>query len=142
MELFGMTMAILGLGVAYFAIWLGINKEKAKREFEHLERMKALELGRPLPGDLPWLSPMKLGLIIAVAVPTVTFVFAFLSTSVSGYHENIWQSAGMVGIFAVTSGAVIAALGVSKQGRGDGPALASRKFEVEEDAYDVVSTRG
>ena len=56
-ELMGFLLAFLGIGIAYFAIYLGLRQEKLKRELEHKERMKALEMGRSLPGDLPWLSP-------------------------------------------------------------------------------------
>ena len=63
----GFLLAFLGLGVAYFAIYLGIRQERLKRELEHKERMRALELGRSLPGDIPWLSPtQRIGFLMAV----------------------------------------------------------------------------
>ena len=58
-ELMGFLLAFLGLGVAYFAIYFGSRQERLKRELEHKERMMALEMGRSLPGDIPWLSPLR-----------------------------------------------------------------------------------
>lgn len=57
-EMLGFALAFLGVGIGYFAIHFGIRLEKTKRELEHKERMRALELGRSLPGDVPWLSPL------------------------------------------------------------------------------------
>ena len=45
-ELMGFVLAFLGIGVAYFAIYLGTRNERLKRELEQKERMKALEVGR------------------------------------------------------------------------------------------------
>jgi hypothetical protein len=43
-------IAILGIGIGYYAVHFGIRLERTKRELEHKERMRALELGRRLPG--------------------------------------------------------------------------------------------
>jgi len=56
-QLFGFALAFLGIGIGYLAIYLGIRHDKYKRELEHKERMRALELGRSLPGDAPGLTP-------------------------------------------------------------------------------------
>ena len=56
----GFIAVIGGLSIAALAIILGIRHDRRKREMEHIERMKALELGRTLPQDEPWLSPAKI----------------------------------------------------------------------------------
>ena len=57
-ELLGFLLAFLGMGIGYYAVHFGIRLERTKRELEHKERMRALELGRSLPGDGSWLSPL------------------------------------------------------------------------------------
>jgi len=66
-ELMGFLLAFLGIGIAYYSIHFGIRLEKTKSELEHTERMRALELGRSLPGDGPWLTPLRAGVPVAAA---------------------------------------------------------------------------
>lgn len=142
LEFLGMTLGVLGLGVACFAIYLGTRNERRKRELEHQERMRALELGRPLPGGGPWLTPLRTGLLIALAVPVVALAIAAKATEASGYHPEIWQAAGMVGVAAVIGGSVIIGLSLSRSAEGPAALASESKPHVEEDAYDVVSARG
>jgi hypothetical protein len=143
-ELLGFALAFLGLGIGYLAVYMGIRLERQKRELEHRERMTALELGRTLPGDLPWLSPLKTGFLIALLVPTAAFVCAWLGTREAGYHEDIWSAAAMVGIFAVIGGSLLGGIGFARGERKHQPAptALNGKPQVEDDAYDVVSARG
>ena len=69
-----------GLGIAALAIAGHFRHERRKRELEHLERMKAFELGRTLPQDEPWLSPMRLAAMIGAGVPLGAFASACVST--------------------------------------------------------------
>ena len=57
-EILGFLLGFLGIGIAYYAVHFGIRLERTKRELEHKERMMALELGRSLPGDGSWFSPL------------------------------------------------------------------------------------
>lgn len=137
----GFLLAFLGIGIGYFAVHFGLRQEKLKRELEHKERMMALEMGRSLPGDLPWLSPLRVGFLIATVVPIGVFGFAFLTDRGSGFHADIWRSAGMVSIFALVCGAVVACV-ASRQGQNHADLRQVEKAPVDEDAYDVVSSRG
>jgi len=142
-ELLGFLMAFLGIGIAYYAIHFGIRLERTKRELEHKERMRALELGRSLPGDGSWLSPLRVGFAIALGVPAAVFGFATLSTQAVGYHGDIWQAAGIVSVFAVACGSVVVCLSAVRQAQPEGEHVGQEgKSQVEEDAYDVVSARG
>ena len=53
METAGMVLGFIavvgGLAIAPLAIVLGQRHEQRKRELEHIERLRALELGRVLP---------------------------------------------------------------------------------------------
>jgi hypothetical protein len=135
----GFLLAFLGLGVAYFAIYLGIRHDRYKRELEHKERMRALELGRSLPGDIPWLSTQRIGFLIGVVVPVTIFAFAGVSTQAS-YQPGIWEVAGSVSAVAILAGTVVVCVG--RHVRHDGPCAPVEKLPVEDDAYDVVSARG
>lgn len=142
-EVLGFSLAFLGLGIAYLAVYLGIRSERRKRELEHIERMRALELGRRLPGEGPWLSPLRLGFLIAVVVPICLFGIAWLATRAAGYHEDIWTAAGYASFMALPCGAGLAALGGARPERERAATDAGpSKPRLEEDAYDVVSTRG
>src|SRR5262245_59401840 len=103
-EMLGFLIAFAGVGIGYFAIHMGIRHDRMKRELSQLERMKALELGRSLPGDGPWLTPLKIGFFIATVVPIGVFVFASLATETAGFQKDIWVAAGMVSVFAVICG--------------------------------------
>jgi hypothetical protein len=136
------SVAIVGgLGIAALAIVLGIRHDWRKRELEHLERMRALELGRRLPQDEPWLSPAKIGAAVAILVPIGAFISVYRATEVAGYHEPMWIAVVLVGMAAViTGGSVVVATSPKK---GATPSeMATAKPIIEEDAYDVVSSRG
>ncbi|MFO0890279.1 MAG: hypothetical protein U0790_14200 [Isosphaeraceae bacterium] len=142
-EMLGLSLAFLGIGVAYFAIHLGMRQERLKRELEHRERMRALDLGRPLPGDVSWLSPLRIGFLIGLLVPVAAMGCACLATISTGYHPDLWQAAGIVSVFGVVCGTVIVSMAAGRQAQaGQAGAALARKPAIEEDAYDVVSARG
>jgi hypothetical protein len=135
------SVAIVGgLGIAALAIVMGIRHDRRKRELEHIERMKALELGRTLPRDEPWLSPAKIGAAIAILVPIGAFASASESARSTHDSEAVWMATFLVSIAAVISGAVVVAMSIKK--RATPSETATAKPFVEEDAYDVVSSRG
>jgi len=141
-ELLGFLLAFLGIGIAYFAIHFGLRQEKLKREFEHKERMMALEMGRSLPGDTPWLSPLRVGFLIATVVPIGVFGFTYLASRDTSVPADIWQGAGIVSVFALIGGSVVACIASAKQSSNQTHAAGPvEKTPVEEDAYDVVSSR-
>lgn len=140
--LIGFVLGFAGLGVAYLAIFMGIRHERFKREVEHTERMRALELGRSLPGDVPWLSTQRIGFLMAAVVPPCVFGFAWLSTQTAGFHDVIWNAAGLVSTLAPICGSVLVCIDVSRRIGDQAPLRPSDKIPVEDDAYDVVSARG
>ena len=135
-------------------IFLRFRGERRKRELEHIERMRAIEVGRTFPGEsrfglsnIPhWVVPHVIALAVGVVVPLGVFLFAFLSSLFVGFQKEIWIAAAMVGLGAVIGGASLAGSAFQKmppsdEAEGAGPAWTS-KPHVEEDAYDVVSSRG
>jgi hypothetical protein len=143
-ESLGFILAFLGLGIGYLAVYMGIRHDRHKRELEHRERMTALEMGRSLPGDVPWLSPVRVGFLTATLVPIVAFLCAWQGTLSAGYHEEIWKAAGMVGVFAVSGGSLLGGIGFFREARRQEAAstVSNHKPRIEDDAYDVVAARG
>jgi hypothetical protein len=117
--------------------------ERRRIELEHEKSMRAIELGRPLPGDRPagaWFSAAHIGLVIGAGVPVGVFLCTAIATIVAGFHEAMWIATGMVGLGGVISGAVLA--GNDRMNRHATPDQTTAKPYLEEDAYDVVSARG
>jgi hypothetical protein len=130
-------MLVFGL----LPITLYFQQERRKRDMEHTERMKALELGRTLPNEAEgesW-SVSKIAGSIGAGVPIGVFGCAWLASENLGYHEAIWVGAAMVGTAAVICGTILLH---SLNVKGATSTLADSKPPIEEDAFDVVSARG
>jgi hypothetical protein len=134
---------VLGIGIlGGLPIALYYQHERRKREMEHSERMKALELGRTIPGEAgsgDRSLPSKIAGWIGAGVPIGVFGCAWLASEKFGYHEEVWLAAALVGITAVICGSILVILLNAK------PAAAppvDSKPRIEEDAFDVVSGRG
>ena len=139
--------------VVALPIVLHFRAERRKRELDHIERMRAIEVGRSYPGELKnsllafphWAVPHLIALSIGVAVPLGVFLFAFLATLIGGFHQDVWMASMLVGLGAVICGTVLA-YGAFKMTAGpesdhSGANVDSKQF-IDEDAYDVVSSRG
>jgi hypothetical protein len=110
-----------------------------KRELEHMERMRALELGRVLPQDQPWFNPTRVIALIAGFVPLVSLAIAGIMTSEIGYHDEVWMTCGGVGISSVVCGTYLAGKYLFRSQTGEDPNV---KGHFDPDAYDVVGRRG
>ena len=136
--IFGMLIPIIIVPTA-----LGIKYAQRVREFEHKERMRALELGRTLPGDEPWSSPARISLSIGAGVPVSVFGLAWLATQAVGYQERIWMGATMVGLGSVICGSILAAKHFTLRAEAESLAAnANPKPVMDADAFDVVGSRG
>jgi len=82
---------------------LAFRQGAKKREYEHLERMKALETGQPVPGEAMWPAAVVCSLVGAV-VPVGSFLFTFLawvnSVSIPG---EVWLAPVAVSIVALAA---------------------------------------
>jgi hypothetical protein len=125
---------------------LGIRYERQKRELEHAERMRALELGRMLPGDETWFTPAKISLAIGAGVPVAVFMLALTAAKAVGFREEIFVFAGLVGMTGVICGTILAHKAFELRSPSD-PGLTAghasyAKPMVDDDAYDVTASRG
>src|SRR4051812_41864052 len=136
-------IAGIALPVVLVPIILGIRYARHEREMVHAERMKALELGRTLPGDESWWTLPRISVAIGVGVPAAVFACAWRASQTLGDSHDPWIAAGAVGLAAVVCGASLAAWHFARSERSS-QAVASPydKAPFDADAYDVVGRRG
>jgi hypothetical protein len=134
-SLFG-ALIVIGLPV-----WLGVNYARRERELQHTERMKALELGRSLPGDAtPWTTAKAAGTAIGISVPiSVTFI-GLMASGAGAEAAAVWPAVGSIGVAAVICGTILATPKPSAPRPEDVDHFA--KPIHDPDAYDVVGRRG
>jgi hypothetical protein len=122
-----------------------------KREWQHKERLRALELGMPHVSA----SEPRLGggtvTAIGAGVPTASVLSAIAVTaSLSESNPDflailavVWGCAFLISTAALISAAVLGVM-VLRGSRSTevGDAYATAKAAMEPDAYDVVSSRG
>ncbi len=121
---------------------LYFRHDRWKLRLEHETQLKALELGRTVPGGgyrESWLSPLRVGMVIGAGVPVGAFLAAMVTSVCVGFHDGIWLATSTVGLGAVISGSIIA--GRASRESTTSPTDGELKPFVEEDAYDVVSSR-
>ncbi len=136
-------------GLCVLPIVLSFRSDRRKRELDHLERMKALEMGRPIPGEewkTGWPVPYQIAASIGAGVPSVAFVSAFLATLLTGFHDGAWIAALITGLGGVICGMILGMAALEKLGTDGEPSpqgfSGNGKPSIVEDAYDVVSSRG
>ncbi len=139
-----LVIPIVGMAIPMIIVPTSLYYRHARhlRELEHAERMKALAMGRSLPQDESYWSPPRICLAIAAGVPASVFFVAWMASESLGFHEEIWVSAGIVGLAAVVSGSLLANRHLAaREGIRDNAPWGS-KPDVDADAFDVVSRRG
>ena len=117
---------------------MAMKQTQRRREWEHLERMKALELGRPLPSAQVW--PALATIAIGAIMPMGVFIVAWLaSPSASG---SAFEGAAFVGVCGVFAGAFLGKRLFAERSTkpADLETIAKPRFDPE--AYDVVGRRG
>jgi len=138
-------LAGIALPVVLVPVILSIRYARRERELEHAERIRALELGRTLPGDEPWWSLPRISVAIGVGVPASVFFCAWQASQGQADPRVAWIAAGIVGLTAVVCGSALSAWHflVRDQAAHPGhPGDAHAKARFDADAYDVVSSRG
>ncbi len=80
---------------------IAMRQAAKKREYEHLERMKALETGQPVPGEAAWPAALVCA-AIGAGVPVGSFLFTFLASVNSPQMPGeIWMAPGVVSALAL-----------------------------------------
>ncbi len=118
---------------------LAFRHARYLRDVEHSERMKAMELGRTLPGDEMWTTPGRVVVSIGAFLPIASLFLAFIASNALGFHAAIWAACGSVGVVGVIGGTVLASKHLFASNEA-GPTVS--KPSHDPDAFDVVSQRG
>ena len=119
---------------------LAFRQGSKKREFAHMERMRALEMGQPVPGESLWPQAFTCAMIGA-GVPIGAFLFTFLAAvNMPSLTGEVWMAPGVVSCFALMASAGLAKtlFHPTKDTKGK----AQAKLQMDPDAYDVVGSRG
>jgi hypothetical protein len=112
-----------------------------KREWEHAERMKALELGLPAPGNESWAATVCIA--IGAGVPVGALCIAWLASLEQSGSPHYWIAATVVGSLGVLSGTLLATRLLPSSFRAQSPSFDTQsKPELDPDAYDVAGRRG
>lgn len=121
---------------------MAMRLRSRKREWEHLERMKALEMGVPVPGNEPWLA--RVCMAIGAGVPIVSFVLAWIANESGPNGEIAWASATLVGGMGIVCGTILASRLLTSRNRAQAALRTERNGKplFDPDTYDVVGRRG
>jgi len=121
---------------------LGFRHARFLCEVAHKERIKAMELGRELPGDRSG-SPAAFAAAIGAGVPILAMLFAWLASPqvYRSHSEQIWDWAALVGLAGLISGSILAAR-LALRSKAAATDQGSLKPDYDPDAYDVVGRRG
>ena len=125
---------------------IGCKLAQRRRELEHVERMRALELGRVLPMDEPWWTPARISVATGVVVPILAIALALQASIELGEAATPIQGiAGLIGICSVLSSGLLAARARSSEDRNGKPRGGESAFDkpaYDPDAFDMVGRRG
>lgn len=144
---------VLGLFILVgLPVFLGIRHARRVREFEHAERMKALELGRPLPGDNEPNAAQHGPLMSSPAAPLGVWLplgalgIAWLASGApwvnAGTSMMVWGAAGAVGLAGVICGTILHIRQQDRVIERANLAYTAKQPAHDPDAFDVVSRRG
>ncbi|HZW32653.1 MAG TPA: hypothetical protein VFF52_18215 [Isosphaeraceae bacterium] len=126
-----------------------LKHRQKKREWEHLERMRELELHLPRSSRGESLGPRSV-VAIGAGVPTASVLGAFLTCvggppSVEGVPlaAIAWGSAALISLGAMLTSLILALLVARSRDRVEaGSLLDQAKPVYDPDALDVVGSRG
>jgi hypothetical protein len=137
------VIPLAGIALPLFLVptILVLKHHQRKREWEHLERLKALEMGQPLPGTDAW--PAAAAIAIGAGMPVGVFFAAWMACLTAGAESVVFVPAMFVGLAGVGGGVMTMTRLLGSRRTPKTPEhLANGKPEFDPDAYDVVGRRG
>lgn len=145
-------LMITGILLATSVVWgpglyFGLQQERRKRDQEHEVRLRALELGHPLPGSVSWWTPVRLAAAIGVFVPLGTVTIAMIATLVSTSELLpfvVWPATGAISVAGIICGTVLASqFGTTETTTPAAfpPDQNAKPSWYDPEAFDVVSQR-
>lgn len=146
------TTAYLPLMLVFLAgvvpiVVMGIREKERKRRFEHDERLRALEMGIPLPGDSTWWVVVCIALGAVVPLGALGVALAATLKAPPWVHSGVsmavvWAGAAAVGVSGIRAGAGLAHRLFDRQWPRSPLATTDKPTVFDPDAYDTVSRRG
>lgn len=116
-----------------------------QREWRHLERMKAMERGIPVPGTEAWTS--RVAIAVGAIMPVGVFGIAWL-TSLTSSIDEVWIAATLVGGAGVFGGIRLASQAMTARTIEDrsassaSPVSGNGKPSFDPDAYEAIIRHG
>lgn len=127
------------------ALYFGLHHERRKRDQEHEERLRALELGYPPSNLSTWWTPPRLAAAIGVFVPlgvAAIAMIATLGTNSEWIPLVIWPATGAVGVTGIIGGTVLASrLGMTEPTPSYNPSLTGKPAWHDPESFEAVTTR-
>jgi len=137
------VIPLAGIALPLFLVptIIAMKMEGKKREMRHAERMRAMEMGLPIPGDTGWAAATAIA--IGAGVPIGSFVATLIARVMTDASDSIFQAPALVSIVAVACGAGLCKRLIAR-GRVEEPEVvrAAGKPAFNPDAYDAVARRG
>ena len=147
-----MEMIVLSANLAFVGLVLtwastAVKQARRRREMEHAERMKAMEMGLvPPPGGLNW-PAAAVCIAVGAGVPIGSFLVSWLATLTAGAPNEIWYAPVFVSFAAIGAARKLACRVIdpksgSCKAPGDRAPATAGKEAFDPDAFDVVGSRG
>lgn len=140
-----MTEAVIPLASIALPMFLvptiiAMKMEGKKREMRHAERMRAMEMGLPVPGDLGWAAATAIA--IGAGVPIGSFVAALVARVATDAGDNIFAAPAVVSVVAVACGTSMCKRLIGRGRVEEAEPHPAGKPAFNPDAYDAVARRG
>lgn len=122
-----------------------LRQRARRREWEFRERMKAMEMGLPVPGSEVWAA--RVAIALGAVMPVGVFAIAWIA-SLTTTVDEVWIAAAIVGVVGVIQGSRLAKqaiAGTRPNGRDhDGLDLTQNhaKPKFDPDAYEAIVRHG
>jgi hypothetical protein len=141
----GLSLLLI-LGILILAGFWMIRNGQLRREWEHAERMRALEMGMPVPPRESAWAKALVCVAIGLGVPVIAFSITLAAYERPGAADELWVAPAVVSGLSVISATLLGGflfVGGAKAGstapRGQHPGV---KPVGDPDAIDVVGRRG
>ncbi|HWE36647.1 MAG TPA: hypothetical protein VG406_08775 [Isosphaeraceae bacterium] len=135
------VVPLAGIALPLFLVptIIAMKHARLKREWEHLERMKAMELGRPVPsalGDDAWPAMVAIGL--GAVMPVGVFVVTWLASLTAHLDGEVFVAPLLVGVAGVLGGTTLGHRLLTARERSRADSASNAKPAYDPDAFDVV----
>lgn len=142
------SYAILGIMALFvFGSASAMRRAQARKEMEHRERMKALEVGLvPQPSGLDW-PAAAVCIALGAGVPVGSFLVAWLAALTAGAPDGIWVAPVFVSFAAIGASRKLASRIIDPRPASRRDSFARQgnpaaKPAFDPDSFDVVGARG